>query len=259
MTERPSLVVDVSVNWPVFSTTGVRPIAITSLLIPVKLYLDTIFPPKPGQHYPTQPVPSSSSSYHYYYDDYHRESLYYPENNLYHYPQQYPASSGRQGYPKKEGSAAWVEVGRPGRGQQGGSASVLTTPTLVFGNARSVGEDQVGVFRQLEASLKTVGLDGRACLLKLVCEAQKPKLLKLNLLGHLLAALLTPRDETLLAEYAEAAALGRQDSCAPHYPSCPISIFNIFNFAKTNKTSKTTTASKIPTTSDVKNPEDSQV
>ncbi|XP_071523832.1 uncharacterized protein [Panulirus ornatus] len=124
---------------------------------------------------------------------------------------------------------------------------------------RSVGEDQVGVFRQLEASLKTVGLDGRACLLKLVCEAQKPKLLKLNLLGHLLAALLTPRDETLLAEYAEAAALGRQDSCAPHYPSCPISIFNIFNFAKTNKTSKTTTASKIPTTSDVKNPEDSQV
>ncbi|XP_042213504.1 uncharacterized protein LOC121860419 isoform X2 [Homarus americanus] len=120
-------------------------------------------------------------------------------------------------------------------------------------DGRSVGLDQASLYQHLEGSLAIVGLEGRTCLLRLVCDAQSPALLRLNLMGSLLAAIFTPREEAVMEEYKEAARVGRaRESCAKHYPSCPFSIFNIFNPKRNSQTSKpslTSKTSKTPTPS----------
>ncbi|ROT66196.1 hypothetical protein C7M84_015814 [Penaeus vannamei] len=74
---------------------------------------------------------------------------------------------------------------------------------------RSLAEDQMTIYQQLQSSLSAVGVDGRSCLLRFICEAQHRRMQRLNLLGQMLATLLTPKEDDFLASYSEAAAAGR--------------------------------------------------
>ncbi|XP_064101819.1 uncharacterized protein LOC135212348 [Macrobrachium nipponense] len=116
--------------------------------------------------------------------------------------------------------------------------------TQVFGKkgkpdkARSLAEDQKAIYEQLAASLSAVGVDGRICLLRFICEAQHTRIQKLNLLGKMLATFLTPKEDNFLEEYNKASALGKAGECGGNFDSCPISLFNIFNYSKNGKLSK---------------------
>ncbi|KAK7080647.1 hypothetical protein SK128_002863, partial [Halocaridina rubra] len=103
------------------------------------------------------------------------------------------------------------------------------------GDERSLVEDQKALYEQLASSLSAVGVDGRACLLRFICEAQSTRIKKLNLLGKMLATLLTPKEDSFLEEYNIAATIGRSGQCAGNYNKCAISLFNIFNYVRKSK------------------------
>ncbi|XP_027227213.2 uncharacterized protein [Penaeus vannamei] len=96
---------------------------------------------------------------------------------------------------------------------------------------RSLAEDQMTIYQQLQSSLSAVGVDGRSCLLRFICEAQHRRMQRLNLLGQMLATLLTPKEDDFLASYSEAAAAGREGSCLEQYSECPVSLFTLMDYA----------------------------
>ncbi|XP_050698014.1 uncharacterized protein LOC126986157 isoform X3 [Eriocheir sinensis] len=57
--------------------------------------------------------------------------------------------------------------------------------------SRSLGEDQAGIFRAVEASLAGVGVDGRACLLRLICHLQSRPIGQYTVVGEVLMLLFT--------------------------------------------------------------------
>ncbi|KAK4324371.1 hypothetical protein Pmani_004995 [Petrolisthes manimaculis] len=117
-----------------------------------------------------------------------------------------------------------------------------TTPTVVLGNSRSLGEDQASLYKQVEESLAAVGVEGRECLLRAVCEAQSGQMLKLNLIGHLLTTFLSPVEEEdegsqWVSSYQKASQLGREGAnCPLTFPRCLVSVLDIFKFGKRGKT-----------------------
>ncbi|KAK8401382.1 hypothetical protein O3P69_002860 [Scylla paramamosain] len=101
-----------------------------------------------------------------------------------------------------------------------GEAAMSTT-------SRSLGEDQAGIFRALEDSLTGVGVDGRACLLRLICHLQTRPIGQYTVVGEVLMLLFTPKRETsdFLKEYQEAEMAGLDGAdCSMLYPSCPFSL-----------------------------------
>ncbi|XP_045123401.1 uncharacterized protein LOC123511508 isoform X3 [Portunus trituberculatus] len=105
----------------------------------------------------------------------------------------------------------------------------LTAPSHpAYTTSRSLGEDQAGIFRALEDSLAGVGVDGRACLLRLICHLQTRPIGQYTVVGEVLMLLFTrPKRETsdFLKEYQEAEMAGLDGAdCSLLYPSCPFSL-----------------------------------
>ncbi|XP_071547987.1 uncharacterized protein [Panulirus ornatus] len=100
---------------------------------------------------------------------------------------------------------------------------------------RSYTDDQATIYRSLESKLSTTyGLEGRACLQRFICELQKFPIHDLTIVGELITAVFTPREDGrgLLQDYREAQLLGQLDdpgSCSTSYAyACPFSVFNYF-------------------------------
>ncbi|XP_042213501.1 uncharacterized protein LOC121860419 isoform X1 [Homarus americanus] len=253
MGDRPLVAAEVFFNLPIMNTAGTKPIAVTGLIIPVIIFLDKILGDK------TQMTDFGDSS------SYSQDSNYYskydtadPAYSFVSGQDYYSNDAVYSSYPNKgqHYSSEGTKYPSPFYSTAGGSQQfpyAVSSSPVVLGNARSVGLDQASLYQHLEGSLAIVGLEGRTCLLRLVCDAQSPALLRLNLMGSLLAAIFTPREEAVMEEYKEAARVGRaRESCAKHYPSCPFSIFNIFNPKRNSQTSKpslTSKTSKTPTPS----------
>jgi len=51
--------------------------------------------------------------------------------------------------------------------------------------------DQYQIFKSIEGALQVTGMDGKACLLRTICEIQRNQLAKYTLAGELMALLLT--------------------------------------------------------------------
>ncbi|KAI9563743.1 hypothetical protein GHT06_011207 [Daphnia sinensis] len=98
-------------------------------------------------------------------------------------------------------------------------------------SSRKIGEDQHTIFKLLERSLQNTGIDGRACLLRAICEMQQVPFNHYSLMGEILTALLTPKRAAgnLMQEYLEAEKLGQADAefCITNYSGCPVSLFNM--------------------------------
>ncbi|KAG7173532.1 putative DM4/DM12 family-like protein 16 [Homarus americanus] len=284
MGDRPLVAAEVFFNLPIMNTAGTKPIAVTGLIIPVIIFLDKILGDKTQMtDFGDSSSYSQDSNYYSKYDtadpaysfvsgqDYYSNDAVYSSypNKGQHYSSEgtkypspfYSTAGGSQQFPYAVSSSP-VVLGNARR-SEALLVSEVTECRHHFGNPsldvlyqlrlRSVGLDQASLYQHLEGSLAIVGLEGRTCLLRLVCDAQSPALLRLNLMGSLLAAIFTPREEAVMEEYKEAARVGRaRESCAKHYPSCPFSIFNIFNPKRNSQTSKpslTSKTSKTPTPS----------
>ncbi|XP_046641362.1 uncharacterized protein LOC124326513 [Daphnia pulicaria] len=98
-------------------------------------------------------------------------------------------------------------------------------------SSRKIGEDQHAIFKSLERSLQTSGIDGRACLLRAICEMQQVPFNHYSIMGEILTALFTPKRGAgnMMQEYLEAEKLGQADaeSCASAYYTCPVSLFKM--------------------------------
>ncbi|XP_042860111.1 uncharacterized protein LOC122245977 isoform X1 [Penaeus japonicus] len=98
---------------------------------------------------------------------------------------------------------------------------------------RSIQEDQLEVFRQIEDNISSLGVDGRACVLRFICEMQTNSFSKASVFGELFTLLFTPKpggDYTVLKEYIAAEEEGRREAkdslrCAQRYQACPLSVF----------------------------------
>ncbi|KAK2712641.1 uncharacterized protein LOC136025319 [Artemia franciscana] len=100
--------------------------------------------------------------------------------------------------------------------------------------ARSFEEDQLAIFKSLELSLTSRGIDGRACLLRSICELQKYPIGHMSLAGEILTILLTPKrgKRDFLHSYLDAQKLGQMENstlitCEDHYSKCPVSLLNL--------------------------------
>ncbi|XP_063868296.1 uncharacterized protein LOC135104704 isoform X2 [Scylla paramamosain] len=105
--------------------------------------------------------------------------------------------------------------------------NLTAPPRPAHTTSRSLGEDQAGIFRALEDSLTGVGVDGRACLLRLICHLQTRPIGQYTVVGEVLMLLFTPKRETsdFLKEYQEAEMAGLDGAdCSMLYPSCPFSL-----------------------------------
>ncbi|XP_042894231.1 uncharacterized protein LOC122268052 [Penaeus japonicus] len=99
-------------------------------------------------------------------------------------------------------------------------------PSGRSGGSRSLGEDQLNIFRSIEDSLASLGVDGRSCLLRLICELQGNAFGRYTVVGELLTLLFTPKRgmNDFLHDYIEAEDAGREGSdCTSRYHTCPFS------------------------------------
>ncbi|XP_076040818.1 uncharacterized protein LOC143025243 [Oratosquilla oratoria] len=106
-----------------------------------------------------------------------------------------------------------------------------------FWEDRSLGRDQVTVYTVIEDNLSdTFGIDGKACLMRFICELQDRPLAGLSVLGELLAVVFNPEEEEndLLEDYLEAKKLGNTSGvvCGNHFLECSISVFGYFESFK---------------------------
>jgi hypothetical protein len=51
--------------------------------------------------------------------------------------------------------------------------------------------DQYQIFKSIEGALQIAGMDGKACLLRTICEIQRNQLAKYTLAGEIVTLLLT--------------------------------------------------------------------
>ncbi|XP_065562338.1 uncharacterized protein LOC136028426 isoform X2 [Artemia franciscana] len=113
---------------------------------------------------------------------------------------------------------------------------------------RSVAEtDQLQIFRTLESVLSTMGVDGRACLLRTICELQSNPIMNSGLIGEILMLVLTPKqgENEFLHDYLEAEKVGRMRNatakgCGRQFRSCPFSVFEVIKkWSKSPQTEQT--------------------
>ncbi|XP_068237433.1 uncharacterized protein [Palaemon carinicauda] len=102
----------------------------------------------------------------------------------------------------------------------------------LFGESASTGNmaaDQLNVFRSMEDSIGAMGIDGRGCLLRLICELQSNPIGEFTVIGEIITVLFTPKRglNDFLDEYIHAEMAGANgEHCATRYPTCPFSIMN---------------------------------
>lgn len=100
-------------------------------------------------------------------------------------------------------------------------------------NGKLIAEDQLHTYRMLESSLGDLGVEGKECLLRAICEMQETKIAEWTYFGEMLTNFLTPKlgDYSFLADYQAAYDLGSRvnsgsSDCQTAYQHCPMSIFN---------------------------------
>ncbi|XP_071512426.1 uncharacterized protein [Panulirus ornatus] len=102
---------------------------------------------------------------------------------------------------------------------------------------RSIQEDQLELFRQIEDNIATMGVDGHACVLRFICEMQTNRFSRSSIFGEIFTLIFTPKqgdDYSLLKDYIAAEMAGQEADtpsgsagpiCVERYPSCPMSVF----------------------------------
>ncbi|XP_037794167.1 uncharacterized protein LOC119589644 [Penaeus monodon] len=99
---------------------------------------------------------------------------------------------------------------------------------------KSIQEDQLEIFRQIEDNISSLGVDGRACVLRFICEMQTNKFSRASLFGELFTLLFTPKPGapyTVLK--GEISPPGKKGSpggkgtglLSPKTRDCPLSVF----------------------------------
>ncbi|XP_068202359.1 uncharacterized protein [Palaemon carinicauda] len=97
-------------------------------------------------------------------------------------------------------------------------------------NRPNIGLDQLNVFRSIEDSMGAMGVNGRECLLRLICELTSNPIGEFTVIGEIITVLFTPKRgmNEFLQEYIDAEIAGaRGEHCPKRYPTCPFSIMNI--------------------------------
>ncbi|XP_055547243.1 uncharacterized protein LOC129731362 [Wyeomyia smithii] len=88
-------------------------------------------------------------------------------------------------------------------------------------------------YRSIEIQLNKMGLNGKRCVLRAICEASDRPMYEHNgILGDLLQILLTPshsEDESLPLEFYRAEQLGYQHDCSKYRRHCPRSILDMIS------------------------------
>ncbi|XP_053690999.1 uncharacterized protein LOC128739531 [Sabethes cyaneus] len=124
-----------------------------------------------------------------------------------------------------------------------GALKRVDTPEI---NARALREDQRAravrraatftrkkAYRSIEVQLNKMGLNGKRCILRAICEAADVPMHAHNgIVGDLLQILLTPshsKDEHLPLEFYRAEQLGRQHDCGKYWRHCPKSILDMIS------------------------------
>ncbi|KAK4026968.1 Uncharacterized protein APZ42_017518 [Daphnia magna] len=111
----------------------------------------------------------------------------------------------------------------------------LFVEKAVQGQGRSMEQDQFQIYKSIEGALQVAGMDGKACLLRTICEIQQNQIGQYTLAGEFATLLLTPKKgETgftgFLHDYLMAEKVGRSlnQSCSDSFPRCPLSLFEYF-------------------------------
>ncbi|KAF0304880.1 hypothetical protein FJT64_023387 [Amphibalanus amphitrite] len=103
-----------------------------------------------------------------------------------------------------------------------------TNTSINLGLAR----DRGGVFEVARRALDKFGMDGRACLLRAICEVAAYPMEHEGLFGEIMNIVLSasrgPDDDSRLDPYLRAEYEGRaQGDCHATYAACPVSVFNL--------------------------------
>merc|ERR1712126_490855 len=89
--------------------------------------------------------------------------------------------------------------------------------------------DRSIVYQVIEDALYNLGMDGKACLLRAICELHEYPLYGYGLLGEIIELLLTASKSptsTTLREYVSAEKVGKSNKeCWRYYKDCPKSLF----------------------------------
>ncbi|KAK7074555.1 hypothetical protein SK128_000917 [Halocaridina rubra] len=114
---------------------------------------------------------------------------------------------------------------------------IFLNSLLNEGNAgrgeRTIQQDQLELFLQIEDNISTMGVDGHVCVLRFICEMQLNRFSKSSMFGELFTLMFTPKqgdDYTILKDYIEAEMVGldgdtTETVCQEKYYTCPISVF----------------------------------
>ncbi|KAF2361221.1 Protein of unknown function DM4/12 [Trinorchestia longiramus] len=107
----------------------------------------------------------------------------------------------------------------------------LPNETDINGLGRS--SDRLGIYSLLEESIERLGVSGRACLLRAVCEVAETPLREDGLLGEVLNIVLSASaglHSPEMEEYTKAEYRGlHYGNCWSAYPDCPVSIFRVLD------------------------------
>ncbi|EDV95928.1 uncharacterized protein LOC6556769 [Drosophila grimshawi] len=120
------------------------------------------------------------------------------------------------------------------------------------------GGERVLLYGVVEDFLATFGLDGKACMLRTICEMHARSLEKFGVFGELTKLFLTVTKSPfaeLIPEYVRAQRVGEgkqaPGECFPYYKACPKSIFKALTnkytaqaYKKSTATTKTTTTTR---------------
>ncbi|EDW17221.1 uncharacterized protein Dmoj_GI16625 [Drosophila mojavensis] len=118
------------------------------------------------------------------------------------------------------------------------------------------GGERVLLYGVVEDFLATFGMDGKACMLRTICEMHSRSLDKFGVFGEMTKLFLTVTKSPfaeLLPEYVRAQRVGEgkqaPGECFPYYKACPKSIFKaLSNKYSAQATRQTTTTTKATTT-----------
>ncbi|KAI9563741.1 hypothetical protein GHT06_011205 [Daphnia sinensis] len=98
--------------------------------------------------------------------------------------------------------------------------------------ARSFGNEQFQVYKSVEGILQSTGIDGKACLLRTICEMQTNPIGEFTVVGEIITILLSPKRgiNDFLHDYIEAEQIGQSSNmtCAREFSDCPVSLYNLF-------------------------------
>ncbi|XP_032790698.1 uncharacterized protein LOC116927754 [Daphnia magna] len=102
--------------------------------------------------------------------------------------------------------------------------------------ARSFGNEKYQVYKSVEGILQSTGIDGKACLLRTICEMQTNPIGEFTVVGEIITILLSPKRgiNDFLHEYIDAEQIGQSSNmtCAREFSDCPISLYNLFRSSR---------------------------